>query len=83
MVPVLDNSLRLVRIRPMQKLTPLILIASALAVFADAPASPPLVKILPAAPAEVTPAAMADLELGVSRQIWVALKATEIGVFPA
>jgi ATP-dependent Clp protease protease subunit len=41
----------------MQKLTPLILIASALAVFADAPASTRLVKILPAAPAEVTPAA--------------------------
>jgi ATP-dependent Clp protease protease subunit len=43
----------------MQKLTPLILIASALAVFADAPASTPLVKILPAAPAKVTPAAAA------------------------
>ena len=33
--------------------------------------------------AEVTPAAVADLGLGAGGEVWVALKATEIGVYPA
>ncbi|MCR9246211.1 MAG: ABC transporter ATP-binding protein [bacterium] len=32
--------------------------------------------------AEVTPAAVADLELGVGGEIWLALKATEITIYP-
>lgn len=37
----------------------------------------------PALVAEVTPMAVADLRLGVGGEVWVALKASEIAVFPA